>query len=67
MNTKFLISPAYLASIAALIVGTVLAGTDLMIIGWMIFIVGLALNAMALMVLANRDYLRRQPRVTEDQ
>lgn len=67
MNTKFLLSPAYLASIAALIVGTVLAGTDLMIIGWMIFIVGLALNAMALIVLANRDYLRRQPRVKEDQ
>lgn len=58
MNTKFLLSPAYLASIVALIVGAGLAGTRFMMAGWIIFIIGLALNVMALVVLANREYLR---------
>ncbi len=63
MNTKFLLSPAYLVSVAALIVGAILASTRWMVLGWMIFIIGLALNAMALVVLANREYLRRAQRV----
>ena len=46
MKTKFLLSPAYLVSIAALIVGGILAGSRFMVVGWMIFIVGLALNAL---------------------
>lgn len=58
MNTKFLLSPAYLVSVLALIVGAILAGTSLMIVGWILFIVGLALNAMSLVILANRDILR---------
>lgn len=57
MNTKFLLSPAYLASVAALIIGAVLAGTSLMVVGWILFIIGLALNAMSLVILANRDIL----------
>lgn len=60
MNTKFLLSPAYLASVLALIVGAILAGTHLMIVGWILFIVGLALNAMSLVILANRDVLRNK-------
>lgn len=60
MNTKFLLSPAYLVSILALIVGAVLAGTSFMLIGWILFIIGLALNAMSLVILANRDVLRRK-------
>lgn len=60
MNTKFLLSPAYLASVLALIVGAILAGTHLMIVGWILFIVGLALNAMSLVILANRDVLRNR-------
>ncbi|MFW0155882.1 hypothetical protein ACN08X_07575 [Rothia sp. P6271] len=63
MNTKFLRSPAYLMSVGALIVGAVLASTDMMIIGWIVFAVGLALNAMALVVLANRDYLHHVQRL----
>lgn len=60
MNTKFLLSPAYLASVLALIVGAILAGTHMMIVGWILFIVGLALNAMSLVILANRDVLRNK-------
>lgn len=63
MNTKFLLSPAYLVSIAALIVGAILAGTTLMVVGWIIFIVGLALNALALVILVNRDFLKTTPAV----
>lgn len=63
MKTKFLLSPAYLVSIAALIVGGILAGSRLMVIGWMVFIIGLALNALALVVLANREYLHQAQRV----
>lgn len=59
MHTKFLMSPAYLASVAAMLVGALLAGTDYMMIGWISFIIGLALNAMALVVLANREVLHR--------
>lgn len=63
MDTKFLFSPAYLVSVTALVVGAILSGTALMIVGWIIFIVGLALNAMALVVLANREQLYRAQRV----
>ncbi len=59
MNTKFLLSPAYLASIAAMLVGALLSGTHYMVLGWIIFVVGLALNAMSLVVLANREKLHR--------
>lgn len=41
MNTKFLLSPAYLCSAALLIVGAVLSGGRFMLIGWIFFIVGL--------------------------
>lgn len=63
MDTRFLLSPAYLVSVAALIVGAILSGTALMIVGWIIFIVGLALNSMALVVLANREQLYKAQRV----
>lgn len=63
MDTRFLLSPAYLVSVAALIVGAILSGTALMIVGWIIFIVGLALNSMALVVLANREQLHKAQRV----
>lgn len=46
-----------------MIVGAILAGSNLMVVGWIIFIIGLALNAMALVVLANREYLRQAQRV----
>ncbi|MDO5749620.1 MAG: hypothetical protein Q4P78_00255 [Rothia sp. (in: high G+C Gram-positive bacteria)] len=57
MNTSFLRSPAYLLSITLLLMGAIFSGTRYMLIGWILFIVGLALNAMALVVLANRDRL----------
>ena len=57
MNTKFLLSPAYLCSAALLIVGAVLSGGRFMLIGWIFFIVGLFLNALVLVVLVNRDQL----------
>lgn len=63
MDTRFLLSPAYLMSVSALIVGAILSGTALMVIGWIIFILGLALNAMALVVLANREQLYKAQRV----
>lgn len=63
MDTRFLLSPAYLVSVAALIVGAILSGTALMVIGWIIFIVGLALNALALVVLANSEQLYKAQRV----
>ena len=63
MDTRFLLSPAYLVSVAALIVGAILSGTALMIVGWIIFIVGPALNSMALVVLANREQLYKAQRV----
>ena len=34
-----------------------------MVIGWIIFIIGLALNALALVVLANREQLYKAQRV----
>lgn len=63
MNTRFLISPAYILSIACLIIGAIMAGTSLMIIGWIIFIVGLGINVMALVVLANREALYKAQRI----
>ncbi|WP_237188345.1 hypothetical protein [Rothia nasimurium] len=63
MDTRFLLSPAYLVSVTALIVGAILSGTSLMVIGWIVFIIGLALNAMALVVLANREQLYKAQRV----
>lgn len=62
MNNRFLISPAYLLSLACLLVGTILTNTALTVLGWMVFIVGLGLNAMALVVLANRDQIRQAQR-----
>ena len=57
MNTRFLISPAYLLSIALLVAGAVLSGSRYMLIGWMLFLVGVFLNAMTLVVLTNREQL----------
>lgn len=64
MNNRFLISPAYLLSLACLLVGTILTNTALTVLGWMVFIVGLSLNAMALVVLANRDQIRKAQRAS---
>ena len=60
MNTKFLLSPAYLCSAALLIVGAVLSGGRFMLIGWIFFIVGLFLNALVLVVLVNRLWIWMQ-------
>lgn len=57
MNTKFLLSPAYLVSIALMLSGAVLAGGRFMLIGWILCIVGVCLNAMTLVVLTNREQL----------
>ncbi|WP_314452192.1 hypothetical protein [Rothia aeria] len=59
MNTRFLISPAYLLSIALLVAGAVLSGSRYMLIGWMLFLVGVFLNAMTLVILTNREQLRQ--------
>lgn len=58
MNTRFLLSPAYLISITLMVTGTVLSGTRLMLVGWIIFIVSVFLNAMTLVILTNRDQLQ---------
>lgn len=57
MNTKFLLSPAYLVSIALMLSGAVLSGGRFMLIGWILCIVGVCLNAMTLVVLTNREHL----------
>ena len=57
MNTKFLLSPAYLVSIALLLSGAVLSGGRFMLIGWILCILGVCLNAMTLVVLTNREQL----------
>ena len=57
MNTKFLLSPAYLVSIALMLAGAVLSGGRFMLIGWIVCIVGVCLNAMTLVVLTNREQL----------
>lgn len=57
MNTKFLLSPAYLASVALMLSGAVLSGGRFMLIGWILCIVGVCLNAMTLVVLTNREQL----------
>ena len=57
MNTKFLLSPAYLVSIALMLSGAVLSGGRFMLIGWILCIVGVCLNAMTLVVLTNREQL----------
>ena len=57
MNTKFLLSPAYLVSIALMLSGAVLSGGRFMLIGWILCIVGICLNAMTLVVLTNREQL----------
>ncbi len=67
VNTKILISPAYCVSVALLILATILVGTDLLLLGWITFIAGLGLNAMALLVIANRDYLRTGKSGTEQE
>lgn len=63
MKTRFLISPAYILSVACLITGAIMSGTALMVIGWIIFVVGLGINVMALVVLANREALHKAQRV----
>lgn len=57
MNTKFLLSPAYLFSIAMLLFGAVLSGGRFMLIGWILCAVGVALNAITLVVLTNREQI----------
>ena len=57
MNTKFLLSPAYLVSVALMLAGAVLSGGRFMLIGWILCIVGVCLNAMTLVVLTNREQL----------
>ena len=57
MNTKFLLSPAYLVSVALMLAGAVLSGGRFMLIGGMLCIVGVCLNAMTLVVLTNREQL----------
>ncbi len=57
MNTKFLLSPAYLVSVAMMLSGAVLSGGRFMLIGWILCIVGVCLNAMTLVVLTNREQL----------
>lgn len=57
MNTKFLLSPAYLVSVALMLSGAVLSGGRFMLIGWILCIVGVCLNAMTLVVLTNREQL----------
>lgn len=57
MNTKFLLSPAYLTSVALMLSGAVLSGGRFMLIGWILCIVGVCLNAMTLVVLTNREQL----------
>lgn len=64
MRTRFLISPAYLLSLLCLIAGAIMAGTALVAIGWIVFVLGLGINVMALVVLANRDELH-QAQATE--
>ena len=44
MNTKFLLSPAYLVSIALLLSGAVLSGGRCMLIGWILCILGVGLT-----------------------
>ena len=39
MNTKFLLSPAYLVSVALMLSGAVLSGGRFMLIGWILCIV----------------------------
>ena len=55
MNTKFLLSPAYLVSIALLLAGAVLSGGRFMLVGWILCILGVGLNAMTLVVLYAMD------------
>lgn len=57
MNTKFLLSPAYLTSVTLMLSGAVLSGGRFMLIGWILCIVGVCLNAMTLVVLTNREQL----------
>ena len=57
MTTKFLLSPAYLVSVALMLAGAVLSGGRFMLIGWILCIVGVCLNAMTLVVLTNREQL----------
>jgi len=57
VNTKFLLSPAYLVSVALMLSGAVLSGGRFMLIGWILCIVGVCLNAMTLVVLTNREQL----------
>ena len=57
MNTKFLLSPAYLVSVALMLAGAMLSGGRFMLIGWILCIVGVCLNAMTLVVLTNREQL----------
>ena len=55
--TKFLLSPAYLVSIALMLSGAVLSGGRFMLIGWILCIVGVCSNAMTLVALTNREQL----------
>jgi len=57
VTTKFLLSPAYLVSVALMLAGAVLSGGRFMLIGWILCIVGVCLNAMTLVVLTNREQL----------
>lgn len=59
MNTRFLVSPAYLLSIFLMVVGALLSRGRFMLLGWILFIVGACLNALTMVLLVNREQLQR--------
>ncbi|MCP3427159.1 hypothetical protein NBM05_14360 [Rothia sp. AR01] len=62
MNFRAFLTPAYLTSLVLLLLGAILVSTGLGVLGWLILLVGMALNVVAASVTANREALRRTER-----
>lgn len=59
MNYRVFLTPAYLTSLFALLVGAILMTAHLGVLGWILLLAGIALNVVASMVSHNREELRK--------
>jgi hypothetical protein len=62
MNFRAFLTPAYITSLVLLLLAAILISTGLGVLGWLVLLIGLALNVVASSVTSNREELRRAER-----
>lgn len=66
MNSRRFLTPAYLTSLALVLLGAVCATAGAGVFGWILLLMGLGLNLAASMVTSNREELRASRRPGPD-